>query len=283
MELMLNIVSGGLSGAIIVWLFRHWISERIRESIKHEYAQRLEAYKAELNANMQAALYERQLHQLRTSLFFDHQRLAFASILSHIAETKRRWSEVGYDPDEGWMNEPVPSGEYDKLKKVYSDHQLFLDQDCIFALNLVLEAMSDSFPFQEGDGTLQHRDCHEPYERLVFLQDRVAMLFQEKIGIRASPEAREELALLGAIKLVNHYHFASIDLPVKGVLLLTQNDNASEAVIKARNNKKVLISKLKEFKDYLEKEGSFYEASVRATQCLTLLQRQRGQSETTGS
>ena len=270
--MILNIISGGLSGAVIVWILRNWISERIRESIKHEYAQKLEAYKAELNANMQASLYERQLYQLRTSLFFDHQREAFASILSQIAETKRKWSEVGYEPETGcWMHEPVPFGEYDKLKKIYSEHQLFLDQDCIFAFNLVLEAMSDSLPVQDGEGNLQHRDSQEPYGRLAFLQDRLAVLFQEKIGIRTSPEAKEDLALLGSIRLVNRYHVADIDMPVKGALKIKKNDNASDVIIKARGNREALIAKLKEFKKYLEKEGFFYEALERATQCLNLL------------
>jgi len=270
---MLNsIVSGGISGAIIVWLFRNWISERIQASIKHEYAQKLEAYKAELNSNMQAALYERQLYQLRTSLFFDHQRAAFASILSQIAETKRKWSEIGFEPETGcWMHEPVPSGEYDKLKKVYSEHQLFLDQDCIFAFKLVLDAMGDSLPFQDGDGTLRHRETQEPYRRLDFLQDRIAILFQEKIGIRASPEAREELALLGAVRLVNRYHFADIGMPVKGALKLEYGDDASDAIVKARNNKEGLILKLKELKAYLEKEGSFNEALQRARYCINML------------
>jgi hypothetical protein len=272
---MLNsIISGGISGAIIVWLFRNWISERIRESIKHEYAQKLEAYKAELNANMQAALYEHQLYQLRTSLFFDHQRLAFASILSQISETERKWAEVGFESETGcWMHEPVPAGEYDKLKKVYSDHQLFLDQDCIFAFKLVLEAMGDSLPVQDGDGTLRHRETQEPYRRLDFLQDRVAVLFQEKIGIRTSPEAKEDLALLGAIRLVNRYHFTDIDIPVKGVLKLEYGDDASDAVVKARNNKDGLILKLKEFKAYLEKEGFFNEALGKVRYCLTLLEK----------
>jgi len=271
-EIILNIISGGLSGALIVWLLRHWISERIKESIRHEYAQRLETYKAELNANMQAALHEHQLYQLRTSLFFEHQRLAFASILSQIAETKQKWFEVGYDSELGWQGQvSVPTGEYNKLKKAYYDHQLFLDQDCIFALDLVLEAMSDSFPVQEGDGTLRHRDCEEPYERLAFLQDQVALLFQEKIGFRVSKETKTELALLGAIRLLNRYHFKDINLPVKGKLKLTKEDNAFNAIVKAGNNKAELILKLKEFKKYLERDGFFHEALEKATQYLNVL------------
>jgi hypothetical protein len=101
METILSIISGGLGGALLAWLFRDWISERLKQSIQHEYAQKLETHKSELNASMQAVLHERQLHQLRTSLFFDHQREAFATLLSQIAETKRRWFETAFDHEEG--------------------------------------------------------------------------------------------------------------------------------------------------------------------------------------
>ena len=69
METILNIISGGFGGAILVWLFRNWISERLKQSIQHEYSQELETYKAELNSKMQSILHEHQLHQLRTSHF----------------------------------------------------------------------------------------------------------------------------------------------------------------------------------------------------------------------
>ena len=171
----------------------------------------------------------------------------------------------------GWQEQtPVPTGEYNKLKKAYYDHQLFLDQDCIFALDLVLEAMSDSFPVRDWDGTLHSRDCEEPYERLAFLQERVALFFQEKIGLRVSQGIRTELALSGAIRLLNRYHFVDIDLPVKGLLRLTSDDKSFDAVIKARNNKAELILKLTEFRNHLEKEGFFHDAWEKATRCLAI-------------
>ena len=67
-----------MSGAVVVWLLRTWISERIRQDVQHLYAQKLEAYKAELNARIQSLQHENQIQQLRTSLFFEHQRSAFS-------------------------------------------------------------------------------------------------------------------------------------------------------------------------------------------------------------
>lgn len=131
--------------------------------------------------------------------------------------------------------------------------------------------MSDSFPVQEGDGTLHHRDCEEPYERLVFLQERVALLFQEKIGLRVSHEIKTELAFLGAIRLLNRYHFKDIDLPVEGSLKLTADNKAFDAVIKARSNEVELISRLTEFRNHLEKEAFFHDAREKANRCLIIL------------
>jgi hypothetical protein len=146
MEAILSIISGGAGGAILSWLFRNWISERIQQSIKHEYSQKLESYKSELNANMQSILYERQLNQLRTSLFFDHQREAFSSILSKLAETRNKWFEVAFDPEEPF-EEPVPEDEFKKFKELFYKHQLFFDSDCLLVINLAIEAMEGSFPF----------------------------------------------------------------------------------------------------------------------------------------
>lgn len=107
MDTIWGIFSGGLGGALLVWLLRGWISERLKHSIRHEYSQKLETHKAQLNTRIQAIQHESQLHQLRTSLFFDHQRNAFAGLLAKIAEVNQAWFEAEYVPDEG-LTGPVP-------------------------------------------------------------------------------------------------------------------------------------------------------------------------------
>ena len=74
MEYLLSILSGGISGAVLVWLAKGWISERLKQSIHHEYAEKLESYKTELNSKVEGIKHENQVSRLRTSLFFDHQR-----------------------------------------------------------------------------------------------------------------------------------------------------------------------------------------------------------------
>ena len=219
MEAIFSIISGGFGGAILVWLFRNWISERLKQSIQHEYSQKLETHKAELNADMQSILHEHQLHQLRTSLFFDHQREAFASILSQLAKTRTKWWEIAGDPEEPFI-EPVPSEEYKEFKKLFYKHQLFFDSDCLLAIDMAIKAMTDSFPFYDFGGPSQERECREPYERLEYIQERMAQIFQEKIGVAPANQAKFELALLSLIKVLNSYHFSEIGLPVTGELKL---------------------------------------------------------------
>lgn len=276
MESILSIISGGIGGALLTWLLRNWISERLKQSIQHEYAQKLETHKAELNADMQSILHERQLHQLRTSLFFDHQREAYASILSQLAETRNKWF-AAYDPEEPF-EEPVPSEEYDKFKKLFYDHQLFFDSDCLLAIDLALNAMNDSFPDYSFEGPPPKKYCYEPYERLGYIQERMAQIFQEKIGVAPANTAKLEIALLSLIKMFNSYTFPDIGLPVEGAMKLSQNDRASKAVRKAKQNIDLIVTKAHEFRDYLSKKGSFHEASVRAGRCLKIIEQRDIQS-----
>ena len=126
MKIILNILSGGAAGALLVWMLRGWISVRLKQSIKHEYDKKLEAYRVEINAKVQEISHQYQLDRLRKSLFFDHQRVAFASILSQISIAERRWRGTG--GCDGEIMGEAPFEDYDNLKKTYYEHQLFLDQ-----------------------------------------------------------------------------------------------------------------------------------------------------------
>lgn len=278
MEAILSIISGGIGGAILTWLLRNWISERLKQSIKHEYAEKLETHKAELNAKMQSILHERQLHQLRTSLFFDHQREAFAAILTQLAKTRTKWWEIAGDPEEPFI-EPVPQEEYKEFKKLFYDHQLFFDSDCLLAIDLALKAMTDSFPYCDFSGPPQLRECREPYERLEYIRERMAQIFQEKIGVGPADKAKLEIALFALIKLLNSYHFSKIDLPVKEPLKLSNRDEPSEAVTKAQHNIELLIAKAHELQNHLSKKGYFDDALVTTDRCLKIIEKLTGRGD----
>jgi len=272
MEIILSILSGGISGGLLVWLLRSWISERLRQAIQHEYAQKLETHKAELNSQIAMLSHEYQLQQLRTSLFFDHQRQAFADVLTTIAEVKKDWFNSSYVPDEG-MTKPVPNEAYQKLLDTYYRHQLFLDSSCLASIELTIDTLRDSFPFDDGSGILHHRDVGAAYERLEYLQPRLAELFQQKIGVETRQRAEKEIALLGSILLLNHYHFRDIGLPVKGALELKYQDLAADAVAKAESNIQDVIAKLDQFQAYLRDEGHgvFHEVATSITRYLAML------------
>jgi hypothetical protein len=251
-----EILPGATAGAAISWLLRGWITERLKQSISHEYSAKLENLKNELNGKMEAVKHTYEVHQLRTSLFFDHQRSAFGEILAKVAEVNQEWWQKGYEPDVG-LTTPVPSLPYSQLKALYVKHQLFLDADSIMAIELLFDIYRDSFPFHEGD-EVHHRDPREPYDKAEYLQPRLAALFQQKIGVTKDVRAVRQLALLGAIRILNHYHFTELSLPVKGPLQLGPLDGAAEAVMKAEKHSQELIDKLRSFQNYLQSESGFF-------------------------
>ena len=151
MDIFITILTGGTSGAIISWLARTWISERLKQSISFEYSQKLENYKTDLNAKVEAIKHDNQVSQLRTSLFFDHQREAYASLIAKVAEINEDWGYLA-DPEYG-LWERVPYASYKELKNLMFKHQLFLDDESIMALDLILDTYFRSFPFDPGDGT----------------------------------------------------------------------------------------------------------------------------------
>ena len=74
-------VSAALSG-VVLWLARNWISERLKNSIKHEYELKLSTVNAELR--MQADL---QTAQLKASIEKEAEKIRFAT--SSIGESQK--------------------------------------------------------------------------------------------------------------------------------------------------------------------------------------------------
>jgi len=273
MDAFLSILSGGTAGALLVWILRGWISERLKQSIQHEYSQKLETHKAELNARIQGLQHENELSQLRTSLFFDHQRNAFSILLATIAEVNQKWIDKGYEADVGLIR-PVPRDAYQQLRKLYYEHQLFLDSSCLAALELLFDCYVDSFPFDDGSGGPPiQRDIEGARDAVEYLQPRIAELFQERIGLSGDNVAKREIALLGAMKLLNSYHFSDIQLPVRGVLEVTYSDQPAGAVAKAEEHIDELMSRLRQLHDYLgRKHGVFHEGRTKASRYLAMLE-----------
>jgi hypothetical protein len=56
MQDIITILSSGALSSALVFLFRNWISERIKASIQHEYDQKLETHKAQLKAESEISV-----------------------------------------------------------------------------------------------------------------------------------------------------------------------------------------------------------------------------------
>lgn len=264
-------------GGILYCVLRLAIQQSIIRGIKLVADEQLEKLKSELASRVEGIRHEYQLTQLRTSLLFEHERAAFAQVLGRIAEVKREWFNSAHEPYAG-ITGPVPNDQYKKLLDTYYEHQLFLDSDCLAAMELILDALRASFPFEDANGKVHPRNCDAAYQRLVYLQPRVTEIFQEKLGFAISGRGKEEVALLGAILLLNSYHFREIQLPVKGPLKVAPQDWPADAVAKAEANRGELLRKLKEFRGYLcEGHGVFHQARTDISRYVAMLEGKQDQ------
>ena len=58
-----SVGAGGVTGALLVWILREWLSERLKQSISAEYARRLEEYKRELELRFNDQVRLRRLYE----------------------------------------------------------------------------------------------------------------------------------------------------------------------------------------------------------------------------
>jgi hypothetical protein len=271
-----EVLPGAISGISVSWIFRNWIAERLKQSISHEYSSRLENLKNELNGKLEIIKHQNEVQQLRTSLFFEHQRTAFAEILAKVAKTNEEWWRIGYEPEVG-LTMPVSGEHLRELREIYFKHQLFLDAEALMALDLLLDVYTESMPFDDPDyDPNMQRDAREPYDNAEYIRPRLAALFQRKIGVATDARAVKQIALFGAIRILNKYHFPQIALPVRGELSLEPFDNAAEAVMKAEQHCHELIAKAREFRAFLRTETSFFhEAETSLNRYLMVLDGER--------
>ncbi len=273
MEYLLSVLSGGTSGAVLVWLAKGWISERLKQSIQHEYAEKLESYKTELNSKVEGIKHENQVSQLRTSLFFDHQRNAFAALIAKIAQINTEWA-AHFEPDEG-LYEPVPSSGRREFEGLLYQHQLFLDEECLMALSLITEAYRRSLPYDDGSGAPpQKNDSSQHFSYIEYLQPRIASIFRGKIGVAADPQHLLDIAVLSAIELVNGYKIFEGSIPPKGALSTKKINNAADKVAIGLENIEDLLISLKNLDKYLSRDGGWiHEAQLKVKQTLNVLEK----------
>jgi hypothetical protein len=276
MDYLISALSGVASSSALILLFKGWISERLKQSIQHEYALSLEGYKTELNSRVERIRHDQQVFQLRTSLFFDHQRSAFAALITKIEEASREWAGL-YEEDEG-LYHPVPSARRNELEALLSEHQLFLDEDCLMALSLVTSAYSRSLPWDDRSGDEPHQgDCSQLLSDIGYLRPRIASIFREKIGVTANPMHLAEVAIFSAMELVNTYSFEDAGIPPTGALATKSVRDAADKVAIGLENVDELLQLLRRFDKHLSKDnGWIHESHLRVRQTLNCLERCMG-------
>ncbi|MFC3674552.1 hypothetical protein [Ferrovibrio xuzhouensis] len=141
MEILVQILSSGFVGALaagfIVWVTRLWLSERIKQSIKNEYDQKLETYKAELRAKSEIEL-ERLRAQL--SILSTEHEVRFSRLHQKraevIAETYASLKDVFFRLAE-YVKKIEMSGEeprQERYRKLVESHEKFR---AAYSLNLI--------------------------------------------------------------------------------------------------------------------------------------------------
>jgi hypothetical protein len=124
------------------------------------------------------------------------------------------------------------------------------------------------------------RDLRQAYVNAAYVQPRLAALFQQKIGIATDTRSVHQLALLGSLRILNHYHFSEIELPVCGDLKLRDTDGPAEAVLKAERNFDDLLVMMRKFQKYLQTDVTdFHEAEASLVRYLVVLDEPTTQAE----
>jgi len=273
METIGTILTSTFLASIIAMVIQKTISERIEQSIRNKYLLEIESFKNEFNIKILSIQNENQISQLHTSLFFDHQRNAFGCILSKISETNNAWLESEYDEEEG-LKGPVPYNSYKELEKLFIENQLFFDSSCLMAIDLILDIYNSSFSVHDSSGNIFPQNVGYAYRTIEFLQPKLTAIFQNRIGIIASNKEEYQLALFGAIRILNHYHFPEISLPPIGNLRIKSYQEPLEAIQTARIHIIELKNKVEELYNYLRcEECSFDKALNRVEKYLLILSR----------
>lgn len=199
-------------GSGLGWLFREWILVRLKGSINAEYNERLEQYrrdmtltlqqqKAQFEADLLQVRLQHEVGQTRTSLFFDHQRMAFSALTSQMAHHLHQWSQVrgeGVATRRGFVGGFVRDTE-----KLISDHQLFLDPDCQIAMELLVDIYV--MYSAKTDDILGRQDPMNAFATANYLKVRIVALFQKKIGVPHDKGAPLEIAILGIAYYMKRY------------------------------------------------------------------------------
>jgi hypothetical protein len=247
MNEILSLLSAPLLGAAAGFLATHisrtYITEKIKNSVSHEYAEKLQKHKNELDAKLQRIQHDNELKKQQTELFFDHQRQAYGELLAKMSKNLSVWWRT-YNRDTQLVD-PIPMHLHQELRDAFDKHQLFLDPEATIFIELIFSTYQKSRPFDDGSGGPPLiRDSRIAYDDAEYIQPRIAALFQKKIGVSFDSNAINQLTILGIIRLLQRYrHPTHSSLLID--YLISDGIDAEDAVNNAQRN-------IEEFKEFIE-------------------------------
>ncbi len=139
-------VSAALTAAII-WLSKSWISERLKNAIKHEYDSKLESHKASLLA--QSAVETERLrsqlsmqateHAVRFQRLHEKRADVVAELYSRLVEAY--WKASSFASLAEWSGEPNKQKKYADAMNAFANFFQFFDKNKIFLPSQLCEQM----------------------------------------------------------------------------------------------------------------------------------------------
>jgi len=152
MGILGSIIASVSVNALLIYLLRAWISERIKQSIGHEYAKKLEVLKAELSAHS-----EIEIEKLRSTL--REQEIRFYQIhkdqveatkllYSYLVEAKKSlsdalWSGLGRDERTTALDKAHDSGN--QFRDYFNEKRILFPSEICHLVDDLWEEMKIAF------------------------------------------------------------------------------------------------------------------------------------------
>lgn len=95
--ILVSLASGAASSGLLMWLFKEWLSTRLKASIQHEYDRKLEAHKAQLKTEQELAILDIKTALAREAAFHAAAHASFsegqkASMDRKLGAVERLWA-----------------------------------------------------------------------------------------------------------------------------------------------------------------------------------------------
>jgi hypothetical protein len=146
-------VSASLS-ALVVWLTKTWITERLKNAIKHEYDEKLESHKAQLKAraDVETERLKSQLsiaaaeHQVRFSGLHEKRAEVIAEVYGLLVQAY--WDGASFASPAEFAGEPGKREKYNTAMKSlfafsqqFERNRIYLPEDVCLLIDPVIQEM----------------------------------------------------------------------------------------------------------------------------------------------